>query len=136
MKHYAGLAVSVKETSVCVVDEAGKIVRESNVSSHPEDSVDVLKDTAWRLERIGLEAGPLSQLLFSGLAEAGSQLRSQSRRHRANTKRGSESLSRECSNSSESSSRCWPLGKSSAKCLQSSTASCFWLCATITSAGV
>jgi transposase len=65
MKHYAGLAVSVKETSVCVVDEAGKIVRESKVPSHPEDSVDVLKGTAWRLERIGLEAGPLSQLHFS-----------------------------------------------------------------------
>ena len=30
-----------------------------------------MKDPAWRLERIGLEAGPLSQWLFSGLAEAG-----------------------------------------------------------------
>lgn len=71
MKHYAGLDVSVKETSVCVVDEAGKIVRELKVPSHPEDLVDVLKDAAWRFERIGLEAGPLSQWLFSGLAEAG-----------------------------------------------------------------
>jgi transposase len=71
MKHYAGLDVSVKETSVCVVDEAGKIVRELKVPSHPEDLVDVLKDAAWRLERIGLEAGPLSQWLFSGLADAG-----------------------------------------------------------------
>jgi len=68
MKHYAGLDVSVKETSVCVVDEAGKIVRELKVPSHPEDLVDVLKDAAWRLERIGLQAGPLSQWLFSGLA--------------------------------------------------------------------
>ena len=71
MKHYAGLDVSVKETSVCVVDEAGKTVRELKVPSHPEDVVDVLKDAAWRLERIGLEAGPLSQWLFSGLADAG-----------------------------------------------------------------
>jgi transposase len=30
-----------------------------------------LKNPAWRLVRIGLEAGPLSQWLFSGLAEAG-----------------------------------------------------------------
>jgi transposase len=71
MKHYAGLDVSVKETSVCIVDEAGQICREVKVPSHPEDLVDVLKDPAWRLDRIGLEAGPLSQWLFSGLVEAG-----------------------------------------------------------------
>jgi len=71
MKHYAGLDVSVKETAVCIVDEAGKILRELKVPSHPEDLVDVLKDPAWRLDRIGLEAGPLSQWLFSGLVEAG-----------------------------------------------------------------
>ena len=71
MKHYAGLDVSVKETSVCVVDEAGKIVRELKVPSDPADLIDALKDPVWRLERIGLEAGPLSQWVFSGLAEAG-----------------------------------------------------------------
>ncbi len=71
MKHYAGLDVSVKETSVCIVDEAGKVCREVKVPSHPEDLVRLLKDPAWQLERIGLEAGPLSQWLFSGLAAAG-----------------------------------------------------------------
>ena len=71
MKHYAGLDVSVKETSVCIMDEAGTVCREVKVPSHPQDLVRVLKDPAWRIERIGLEAGPLSQWLFSGLAEAG-----------------------------------------------------------------
>ncbi len=71
MKHYVGLDVSVKETSVCIVDEAGKVCRELKVPSHREDLVDALKDSTWRIERIGLEAGPLSQWLFSGLAEAG-----------------------------------------------------------------
>ncbi|ANY85250.1 transposase (plasmid) [Microvirga ossetica] len=70
MKHYAGLDVSVKETSVCIVDET-RICRETKVPSHPDDLAQVLHDPAWRLERIGLEAGPLSQWLFSGLAEAG-----------------------------------------------------------------
>ena len=70
MKHYAGLDVSVKETSVCIVDETGEICRETKVPTHPEDLAKVLKDPTWRLERIGLEAGPLSQWLFSGLAEA------------------------------------------------------------------
>src|SRR3982074_2155647 len=57
MKHYAGLDVSVKETSICIVDEAGRICREMKVVSHPEDLLAVLCDPAWRLERVGLEAG-------------------------------------------------------------------------------
>ena len=32
MDHFAGLDVSVKETSVCIVDDAGKIVREVKVA--------------------------------------------------------------------------------------------------------
>jgi transposase len=71
MKHYAGLDVSVKETSVCIVDETGAVCCEMKVPSHPEDLARTLKNSAWRLVRIGLEAGPLSQWLFSGLAEAG-----------------------------------------------------------------
>src|SRR5216684_8805533 len=71
MKHYAGLDVSVKETSVCVVDEAGKTIREVKVASEPEAIVSVLVEDALTIERIGLEAGPLSQWLYSGLAEAG-----------------------------------------------------------------
>ena len=71
MKYYAGLDVSVKETSVCIIDEVGKIHRELKVPSHPGDLVSVLGDPSLRPMRIGLEAGPLSQWLFSGLAEAG-----------------------------------------------------------------
>src|ERR1700738_1471434 len=82
MKHYAGLDVSVKETSICIVDEVGRICREMKVVSHPEDLLAVLCDPAWRLERVGLEAGPLSQWLFSGLAEAGGDL------HRNATREG------------------------------------------------
>ena len=33
MDHFAGLDVSVKETSVCIVDDTGKIVREVKVAS-------------------------------------------------------------------------------------------------------
>ena len=36
MDYFAGLVVSVKETSVCIVDDAGKIVREVRVASEPE----------------------------------------------------------------------------------------------------
>lgn len=68
MKHYAGLDVSLKETSICILDEAGKICREIRVASHPDDLLQILQDPAWHLERIGLEAGLLSQWLFNGLA--------------------------------------------------------------------
>ena len=71
MQHFAGLDISVKETSVCIVDETGRIVREVKVVSEPEALLAVLANPAYRLMRIGLEAGPLSQWLFSTLAEAG-----------------------------------------------------------------
>jgi transposase len=71
MDHFAGLDVSVKETSVCIVDEAGKIVREVKVASEPEALLAVLASPAYHFKRIGLEAGPLSQWLFSALAEEG-----------------------------------------------------------------
>ena len=69
MDHFAGLDVSVKETSVCIVDATGKIVREVRVASEPEALLAVLASPAYRFKRIGLEAGPLSQWLFSALAE-------------------------------------------------------------------
>jgi hypothetical protein len=71
MDHFAGLDVSVKETSVCVVDDTGRIVREVKVASEPEARLQVLTNPAYDFKRIGLEAGPLSQWLFSALAEAG-----------------------------------------------------------------
>jgi hypothetical protein len=71
MDHFAGLDVSVKDTSICIVDEAGRIVREVKVASEPNTLLAVLTNSSYRFKRIGLEAGPLSQWLFSALAEAG-----------------------------------------------------------------
>src|SRR5213082_3323754 len=71
MQHYVGLDVSVKETSVCIVDKAGKVIREVKVATKPVPILAVLIGGALAIERIGLEAGPLSQWLYSALAEAG-----------------------------------------------------------------
>jgi hypothetical protein len=60
MDHFAGLDVSVKETSICVVDDTGKIVGEAKVASEPDALLQVLKNSAYHFKRIGLEAGPLS----------------------------------------------------------------------------
>src|SRR5215831_11027530 len=70
MDHFAGLDVSVKDASVCIVDDTGKIAREVKVASEPDALLAVLKNPAYRFKRIGLEAGPLSQWLFSALADA------------------------------------------------------------------
>ena len=71
MDHFAGMDVSVKETSVCILDDAGKIVKEVKVASEPAALLKVLGNPTYRFKRIGLEAGPLSQWLYSALAEAG-----------------------------------------------------------------
>src|SRR5215472_7494506 len=70
MDYFAGLDVSVKDTSVCIVDGAGKVVREVKVASEPDALLQVLRNPAYCFKRIGLEAGPLSQWLFSALGEA------------------------------------------------------------------
>jgi transposase len=71
MDYFAGLDVSVKDTSVCIVDGTGKIVREVKVASEPQALLAVLRNATYCFKRIGLEAGPLSQWLYGALAETG-----------------------------------------------------------------
>jgi transposase len=55
----------------CVVDGAGKIIKEAKLSSEPEAFIAWFKALPFSLARIGLEAGPLSQWLYAALKEAG-----------------------------------------------------------------
>ena len=71
MKHYAGLDVSLEETSICIVDEAGGIVKELRAPSDPEALSKALRSVALPLERIGLEACSLAAWLHDGLQAAG-----------------------------------------------------------------
>ena len=71
MEHYAGIDVSLECSSVCVVDAKGKIVREAKVASEPEALIAWFRSLGFGLERIGLEAGPLSQWLFAKMKAAG-----------------------------------------------------------------
>ncbi len=71
MNHYAGIDVSLESSSVCVVDASGKIVREAKVASEPEALIGWFGSLGLELERIGLEAGPLSQWLYAALKAAG-----------------------------------------------------------------
>ena len=71
MEHYAGLDVSLEQTSVCIVDTQGRVVRETRVASDPEDLVRYFQSLKLSIERVGLEAGPLSQWIHAGLTAAG-----------------------------------------------------------------
>jgi transposase len=70
MYHYAGIDVSLESSTICVVDGAGKILREAKVASEPEALIAWFRSLGLPLERIGLEAGPLSQWLYAALREA------------------------------------------------------------------
>jgi transposase len=71
MEHYVGIDVSLKLSSVCVIDGKGVIVREAKVTSAPDALVEFLVGLDHPVIRIGLEAGPLSQWLHAGLTQAG-----------------------------------------------------------------
>jgi hypothetical protein len=60
MDHYAGIDVSLEQSSVCVVDAGGKIIREAKVASEPEALIEWFVALGFPMVRIGLEAGPLS----------------------------------------------------------------------------
>lgn len=67
---YAGLDVSLEMTSICVVDADGRIVLEAKVPSDPEAIAGRLGELPGSFQRVGLEAGPLSQWLYFGLRAA------------------------------------------------------------------
>ncbi|KRB31433.1 transposase [Mesorhizobium sp. Root695] len=71
MKYFAGLDVSLEDTAICVVDAAGRIVKETRAASEPEALCDVLRKVDLPLERIGLEACSLTAWLHDGLCAGG-----------------------------------------------------------------
>ena len=71
MGNFAGLDVSLEETAVCVVDDAGRIVREARVASEPEALVEFFRTSGLVMERVGLEACSLTAWLQQGLSADG-----------------------------------------------------------------
>ena len=67
MEYYVGLDVSLKQTSICVVNETGSVVREGVVDSDPEAIAAFVRLHAPGALRIGLETGPTSTWLWTEL---------------------------------------------------------------------
>jgi transposase len=71
MGYFAGLDVSLEETTICIVDDAGQIVREARAASEPEALVGFFVACGLKMERVGLEACSLTAWLHGGLTAAG-----------------------------------------------------------------
>lgn len=69
MTYYAGLDVSMKETSIAIVNEKGKIVFETTSVTDPEIIAKTLNDSGFVLEKVGLESGSLSFWLIDELKQ-------------------------------------------------------------------
>src|SRR5438034_5817118 len=67
MEYYVGLDVSLKQTSICVVDQTRSVVREGVVDSDPEAISVYVRSKAPGAVRIGLETGPTSTWLWAEL---------------------------------------------------------------------
>ncbi len=71
MELYVGLDVSLKETSICVVDGKGEIVSEGTVISEPSAIAAFIEEKAIGAKRIGLETGPTTTWLWHELRALG-----------------------------------------------------------------
>ena len=71
MDYYAGLDISLEETSVCIVDGDGKTVRESKVPTDPDALAKELSAQKVQLKRVGVEASSLGSWLHAELTRRG-----------------------------------------------------------------
>ena len=67
MKQHVGLDVSQKETSVCVIDDHGRVVYEGKAKSEPGALTTLLRKRAPKAERIGFETGAMASWLWHEL---------------------------------------------------------------------
>jgi len=71
MELYVGMDVSLKETSICVVDGSGRIVSEGTVISEPSAIAAFIRVKAGSAKRMGLETGPTATWLWHELRAFG-----------------------------------------------------------------
>lgn len=67
MKYYTGLDISMKTTSISIVDKNGKIAYQDTVVTDPATIASTLKDTHLDIEKIAIESGSISHWLVQSL---------------------------------------------------------------------
>lgn len=71
MEYYAGLDVSLRSCALCIVDSKGKVWLERELPCEVADIAACLEAFDHPVERVGFEAGALSQHLYFGLQSLG-----------------------------------------------------------------
>jgi transposase len=71
MSEYVGLDVSLEGTSVCILDDSGRVMLERTVVTDPESIARLIRAKARRVNRVGLETGQLSVWLCHELRRLG-----------------------------------------------------------------
>jgi transposase len=71
MNLYVGLDVSLDETSICVTDDGGKIVKEAKVATDPDAIAETTVRWTSRIKRVGIEASSLGVWLHHELKARG-----------------------------------------------------------------
>lgn len=71
MKYYCGLDVSLKNTSICIVDQNGDMIKEGETPSDPESINIWIGRLDLKIERAGIEASSLTPWLCEGLLDLG-----------------------------------------------------------------
>ena len=71
MQYFAGMDISMQETSVCIVDTQGQIIKEAKVPTEPTDMIAFFKALPYPIHKIGMEACTFSSWLGEALRDAG-----------------------------------------------------------------
>ncbi|MEY8120787.1 IS110 family transposase [Falsihalocynthiibacter sp. BN13B15] len=71
MEYFAGLDVSLRSCALCIVDSKGTLLLERELPCEVSDIAECLARFPHPIERVGFEAGTMSQHLFHGLEAEG-----------------------------------------------------------------
>jgi transposase len=71
MKNYIGLDVSLKTTSICIMNQEGCIIRQMTVETSPEHIYEATTKQAIAIEKVALECGGTSHWLTKELKKLG-----------------------------------------------------------------
>lgn len=71
MEYYAGLDVSLRSCAVCIVDSKGAVLLERELLCEVKEIAECLAGFSYPIERVGFEAGTMSQHLYFGLKAEG-----------------------------------------------------------------
>ena len=71
MEYFAGLDVSLRSCALCIVDSKGTLLFERELPCEIKDIAECLAEFPHPIERIGFEAGTMSQHLYFGLKAEG-----------------------------------------------------------------